>query len=86
MALHFKSDQNFPVLALRAKVHLIAICVFPAGKIKSIRLLKDFGNLQTVRLGGEYLKSDDPVVGTDYQLCLLTKVRSDGRVEGETIR
>ena len=52
VALHFKSDHNFLVFALRVEVHLIAVCVFPAGKVKSIRLPKDFGNLQAVRLRG----------------------------------
>jgi len=84
--LHFKSHQESFVFALRAEVRLIATCVFAAGKIKSIRLLKDFGDDQTVRLGGQHLKGNDLAVGTNYQLCSLAKLRSDVRVAGETFR
>ena len=79
MAFRVELYQQLFVFALSAEEYLIAIGIFPPGKIESVRTLQHFSDIQRIRLGRNYLKANDSVRRIKYKLRALTKVWSIGR-------
>jgi hypothetical protein len=78
MAFRIELYQHFFVFALSTEEDLIAIGILPAGKIEAVGALKYFADIQSIRPGGNYFKTDDTSQGIEYELGVLTKVGSVG--------
>ena len=78
VAFRIELNEHLFVFALSAEEDVIAIGIFPAGKIEAVGALKHFSDSQGIRPRGDHLEADNAVLRIEYELGALAEVRSVG--------